>query len=420
MTNIVTNTLKLWCLNLGHRLFVSSENGCITELIKYPKVGIKRKIGDPSKHSHYRVPARRQSKLLFPTLLGRRLVPLLKHRGRLSIQMGKGEHGDDGVLNPQGNTCISENNSMARGEDDEQCVKTSDDAVEPVLKTEESSSFSFQAAVVAPSEANDSTEKLSKNQKKKLARIEYCREKKRKRTELRKQIRMEKAQAEGRDLEKERRLQEEATKRGDGKALRMKLWQKSFKPNETFAVCVDCSFEKDMVPKEINSLAIQLRYIYSANKKSKLPLSLVFSDVDQEGKMIGHLKNVSGFEEWESYGLTISTLPIEQVFQERLRDLVYLTSDAPTVLDKLDSGKVYVIGGIVDRNRLRGATVERANKLNITTRRLPISEHLKSMASTKVLTCKHVFDLLLEVRDNNGDWRNALVEILPSRKEAQA
>lgn len=37
--------------------------------------------------------------------------------------------------------------------------------------------------------------------------------------------------------------------------------------------------------------------------------------------------------------------------QERLSDLVYLTADATEELSQLDSGKIYIIGGIVDRNR---------------------------------------------------------------------
>jgi tRNA (guanine9-N1)-methyltransferase len=326
---------------------------------------------------------------------------------------------EDAGSNPLGN---SQGKSLDDGKDNDHSQKPPSDAATVMPEVQQALMDEQHASSELPEDAETKppAEKLSKNQKKKLARMEHAREKKRQRTELKKEIKKERAQAAGRDLEAERRRQEEMTKRGEGKARRLKCWQESFKPDETFSVCVDCSFEKDMVSKEVNSLAIQLRYIYSANKRSEQPLSLVFSDVDQNGAMIRHLKNVSGFEEWESYGLNITPSPIEQVFQDRLSDLVYLTSDAPTVLDKLEPTKVYIIGGIVDRNRLRGAALGRATQLNITTRRLPIMEHLKSMASTKVLTCKHVFDLLLGVRDNDGDWRKALVDVLPSRKDAQA
>ena len=96
--------------------------------------------------------------------------------------------------------------------------------------------------------------------------------------------------------------------------------------------------------------------------------------------------------------------------------LVYLTSDSDNTLEHLDDSKIYVIGGIVDRNRLKCATLNRAKELGIATAKLPISQHLK-LFSTKVLTTNHVFEILLKYRENNNDWKQALVEVLPKRKD---
>jgi tRNA (guanine9-N1)-methyltransferase len=99
-------------------------------------------------------------------------------------------------------------------------------------------------------------------------------------------------------------------------------------------------------------------------------------------------------------------------------DVVYLTKDSENTLETLDDSKVYVIGGIVDRNRLKGITSQKSKDLNISTGKLPIDNHLK-VAATKVLTCNHVFEILLKYREHDGDWKKALLDVLPERKEVQ-
>jgi len=80
---------------------------------------------------------------------------------------------------------------------------------------------------------------------------------------------------------------------------------------------------------------------------------------------------------------------------------------------------VYVIGGIVDRNRLRRAAITRAEALGVATARLPLDEHLQKMEATRVLTCNHVFDVLLKYREHGRSWKRALMEVLPHRKDAK-
>jgi tRNA (guanine9-N1)-methyltransferase len=84
----------------------------------------------------------------------------------------------------------------------------------------------------------------------------------------------------------------------------------------------------------------------------------------------------------------------------------------------LEDDKVYIIGGIVDRNRLKRAAISRAEELGIATAKLPITDYL-SMATTKVLTCNHVFEILLKYRERGNDWKKAFLDVLPVRKDAK-
>ena len=93
---------------------------------------------------------------------------------------------------------------------------------------------------------------------------------------------------------------------------------------------------------------------------------------------------------------------------------MYLTSDAEESLTSLDPSCAYIIGGLVDRNRLKGATYQKAKSLGIRTAKLPIREHVK-LNATHVLTVNHVLEILLNFAATNS-WPEALSCILPKRK----
>lgn len=176
-----------------------------------------------------------------------------------------------------------------------------------------------------------------------------------------------------------------------------------------------------MTAKEINSLASQLRYCYAYNRRSSLPCYATATSV--AGETLQHLKNVSGFEEWANRGFTCTGKSLEDFFQSEISEMVYLTSDSDNVLEVLENNKTYIIGGIVDRNRLKRATISRAEALGLKTAKLPLDAHLKQMESTRVLTCNHTFNILLKCKELVGKcenpWRQALMEVLPNRKGAK-
>jgi tRNA (guanine9-N1)-methyltransferase len=73
--------------------------------------------------------------------------------------------------------------------------------------------------------------------------------------------------------------------------------------------------------------------------------------------------------------------------------LVYLTADSSNEITDLDPKDVYIIGGIVDRNRHKELTIKKAIDQGIRHARLPISDYL-SLNTSCVLTVNHVFDIM--------------------------
>jgi len=87
-------------------------------------------------------------------------------------------------------------------------------------------------------------------------------------------------------------------------------------------------------------------------------------------------------------------------------------------LEEVVNDEVYVIGGLVDRNRHKGITEKKARDLGIRTAKLPISEHMQFLKAN-VLTCNHVFEILLKYRQNGNNWNKAFIDVVPRRKESR-
>jgi len=208
---------------------------------------------------------------------------------------------------------------------------------------------------------------------------------------------------------------ERRRKDGSGWERRNKWWQELFRKHSSkYQIYLDCSFEQEMSKSEINSLANQIRYCYALNKRAKHPVKATACSL--HGKTLDVLNNVSGLDQWENRSFYITSKDIIENTEDKSK-LVYLTSDSTNTLSDLEDDKIYIIGGIVDRNRLKRIAINRAESFGIQTAKLPISDHL-DMLSTKVLTCNHVFDILLKWRANGGDWKKTLLDVLPKKKEA--
>ena len=320
------------------------------------------------------------------------------------------------------------------GCDDDKAAVSAQEIVEEATVLETAKDTLLPTTSTTSSASPAATLPMSKNQFKKLQKKERTRQKQQDKKRREKEERRAKAIADGRDLEAERAFQEERTLAGDRQRRLQEAWaQKLQQAANQFQICIDCAFEEQMREREIASLAQQIRYCYAYNKKSPNPSRVAVTSLKAGSETRLLLEKEMGFGTWHQRAFTCTDQELLDYYAtdnnhtsnegtatlQPAPKLVYLTSDSTTVLKHLDDDTVYVIGGIVDRNRLKTVAMHRANALGIPTAKLPLDEYLAQMPSTRVLTCNHVFDILLQYREHGNDWVLALQNVLPRRKGAE-
>jgi tRNA (guanine9-N1)-methyltransferase len=289
----------------------------------------------------------------------------------------------------------------------------------------------------------DLLSQISKSALKKQLKHERMVQKRKLKKQLAREERHRQALIDGRNISAEQALVAQRTLSGDGWKRRQLLWEQEKMPliQESFHVCIDCAYESLMTPKEISSLSAQIRCCYAYNKRNPFPCQMVVSDLcsSRSPLTLQLLQKEIGYEEWSNRAYISTPLSFEEYYYNsrngepsHISRVVYLTSDSDHTLSTLDNNTVYVIGGIVDRNRYKGVAHSRATALMpivrdgipavavpIFTAKLPLSEYIQHMPSTPVLTINHVFHILLQYRNHNNDWNAAFRNVLPQRKEAQ-
>jgi len=131
--------------------------------------------------------------------------------------------------------------------------------------------------------------------------------------------------------------------------------ERDSKSSNSFKILIDCGFTEQMSAKESSSMGLQLMYCYAFNKRNSVsPVHYHVSELN--GPVSAYLNNLAGYKEgnWEKL-YHASEKKLETIF--KAEEMVYLTADSENEIEELDDSKVYVIGGIVDRNRLKMATV---------------------------------------------------------------
>ncbi|KAK4686939.1 tRNA (guanine9-N1)-methyltransferase, partial [Tremellales sp. Uapishka_1] len=257
-----------------------------------------------------------------------------------------------------------------------------------------------------------------------------------------------------RDLKRTRQSNKKKTEAHDGVMVGQQgVWKGG--------VVIDLDFDELMTDQEITSMKSQLGYVYSANRIAPRPFSTVLhtSFSPSAAPRIWENMRKSSWEKWNgSYWWAQGIETLAQVFSSHkdtggavgesaekaegapslrsegvdleshlsgprlppsisiaTHSLVYLSADAEEELETLREDEIYIIGGIVDRNRHKMLCQNKATKLGIRTARLPIGTYLETMATRKVLTVNQVFSILVEYIAHQS-WSEALEIVIPKRK----
>lgn len=271
---------------------------------------------------------------------------------------------------------------------------------------------------------DEETPKLSKNQQKKLLKQQRYEEKKAAKKREEKERRHADVQRKKREWaelldslppeEREeawaKRIDGRKERRIEGETRRARMLE-AMGESGGQDVVIDLEWSHLMTSKELKSLTKQVMFCYSANSRAEKPMRLHLTGCT--GEVHEQLQLISGYQKWL---LHKHSEPYFDAFAARRQDLVYLTADASEVVDRFRPDKVYIIGGLVDRNRHKNCTLAKAKEQGIATARLPIGEHMKLNASM-VLTVNQVLDTMLRFVAT-GDWQQALDETVPLRKRA--
>lgn len=109
----------------------------------------------------------------------------------------------------------------------------------------------------------------------------------------------------------------------------------------------DCSYEHLMKPLEIKSCAKQIMESYAVNRVHNHPFEIFLCNLDLSGKLIERLARFLPNIFDDDFPMTITSKSYLEVFEKS--SLVYLSSNAPKMLEKYDPNDIYIIGAYVDK-----------------------------------------------------------------------
>lgn len=112
-------------------------------------------------------------------------------------------------------------------------------------------------------------------------------------------------------------------------------------------IVFDCSYERYMGQQEMKSCAKQILESYAVNRTHNYPFHIYLCNVYMNGELIKRLhRHIPPLFE-DDFPITVTSKSYLEIFEQD--QIVYLSSDAPNMLEKVDPDKVHIIGAYVDK-----------------------------------------------------------------------
>ncbi|KAL6764727.1 hypothetical protein V8C86DRAFT_3022151 [Haematococcus lacustris] len=238
---------------------------------------------------------------------------------------------------------------------------------------------------------------MSKSKMKKLAKFEQRKERKEQRRASEKAAKQASKAVKRQEVKAARQTMTEEERKAAAEKAQVASLQRKKEHEERQAklrqalepgnqrLAIDLDFAALMSEGDQRHLVQQLSYSYSANGSVAKPCHMHLLWGPGPLRPLA-FKMLPGLVNWR---VTSAEQTWQQYFKDKLDEVVYLTADSPNELTALDPSKVYVIGGLIDRNRHKGLCFNRAQDAGVATARLPIQKHVQ-LDSSAVLAVNHV------------------------------
>ena len=195
--------------------------------------------------------------------------------------------------------------------------------------------------------------------------------------------------------------------------------------NSNFIICFDLDYDIYMDNKELRSLALQLSICHKLNKYNKTKINYYFTSIKQE--LIDEINKNNG-DKWPVHYEEKPFYLIEELINLK-KEFIYLSPDAKEDLDDVSEDKIYIIGGLVDRQVIKNRSMIRFNniknnnnegnkEIKIQAKRLPLQKYLDNINNPilNVNTVVEILSLYMDMEKDKKDWKKALECTLPKRK----